>query len=338
MNRTVKTFAAMGMAMLTAAAPVYAEAVTESTAVEAEGLQLGQIYTAAHGDKCFTQAVAVVDGDTVVAAYINDFQFMEKNDTNVAVPNSDAAFGEGYAEGVVLTSKRDNAESYSAAMAEKAGSTTAIDANFEAIEAFAAGKTIAELDEVAGAEDAVDTVSGATLVDTPNYLKAIADAARAAQENAAVTFDGEAADLKLNVAYGAAHGDKCFTSTAVVTDGTNIVLSYIDDFQFMEQSDALVGVPNSDAAFGEGYAEGVVLVSKRVNTDAYSANMAEKASATNTIDANFDAIQNHVNTLSIADAEALAQSDAVEAADAVSGATLVDTVNYVAQIVDTAKQ
>ena len=341
MRKAMNFITAAGLAVMAVAAPAYAEAATEAVseaAVAAEGLQIGQIYTAAHGDKGFTQAVAVVEGDTVVAAYINEFQFMENTDETVAVPNSDAGFGEGYAEGVVLTNKRDNTAVYSALLAEKAGATNTIDGNFDAIQAYAAGKTIAELDETAASENAIDTVSSATLADTANYVKAIADAARAAQENEAVAYDGDAADLKLNVAYGAAHGEKCFTTAAVLTDGTDIVLSYIDEFQFMEASDTTVAVPNSDAGFGEGYAEGVVLTSKRENTENYSALLAEKASATNTIDGNFDAIQNHVNGMSIADAEALSQEDAVAAADAVSGATLADTVNYVGLIVETAKQ
>ena len=35
------------------------------------GLQIGQVYTAAHGTSCFTEAVAVVQDDVIVAAYID---------------------------------------------------------------------------------------------------------------------------------------------------------------------------------------------------------------------------------------------------------------------------
>ena len=82
-------------------------------------------------------------------------------------------------------------------------------------------------------------------------------------------------------------------------------------------------------------AEGKVLMSKRVNADYYSKMMAEKAGSTVSLDANYDAIQNHVNGMSIADAEALSKDE--KAVDAVSGATLVDTAGYVGVLVDAAK-
>ena len=209
-------------------------------------------------------------------------------------------------------------------------------ANFDAIQNFAVGKTISELEDVAakGAE-AVDAVSGATLVDTAGYLSAIVDAAKNAQTTQAVEFNGSSEDLKLNVVYGAAHGTKCFTSGAVATAGDTIVLSYIDEFQFAGSDAGVVGVPNSDSDFGAGYAEGKVLMSKRVNADYYSKMMAEKAGSTVSLDANYDAIQNHVNGMSIADAEALSKDE--KALDAVSGATLVDTAGYVGVLVDAAK-
>ena len=270
------------------------------------------------------------------AAYLDDFQFTSADADVTAVPNSDSDFAAGYAEGKVLMSKRANADYYSKMMAEKGGSTVALDANFDAIQNFAVGKTISELEDVAakGAE-AVDAVSGATLVDTAGYLSAIVDAAKNAQTTQAVEFNGSSEDLKLNVVYGAAHGTKCFTSGAVATAGDTIVLSYIDEFQFAGSDAGVVGVPNSDSDFGAGYAEGKVLMSKRVNADYYSKMMAEKAGSTVSLDANYDAIQNHVNGMSIADAEALSKDE--KAVDAVSGATLVDTAGYVGVLVDAAK-
>ena len=284
------------------------------------GIQIGQAYAAAHGTKCFTEAVAVVKDDVILAAYLDDFQFTSTDAGVTAVPNSDSDFAAGYAEGKVLMSKRTNADYYSKMMAEKGGSTVALDANFDAIQNFAVGKTISELEDVAakGAE-AVDAVSGATLVDTAGYLSAIVDAAKNAQTTQAVEFNGSSEDLKLNVVYGAAHGTKCFTSGAVATAGDTIVLSYIDEFQFAGSDAGVVGVPNSDSDFGAGYAEGKVLMSKRVNADYYSKMMAEKAGSTVSLDANYDAIQNHVNGMSIADAEALSKDE--KAVDAVSGAT-----------------
>lgn len=78
-----------------------------------------------------------------------------------------------------------------------------------------------------------------------------------------------------------------------------------------------------------------MLMSKRVNADYYSKMMAEKAGSTVSLDANYDAIQNYVNGMSIADTEALSNDE--KAVDAVSGATLVDTAGYVGVLVDAAK-
>lgn len=319
-------------------APAAAPAPAEPAAIVPVegGIQIGQAYAAAHGTKCFTEAVAVVKDDVILAAYLDDFQFTSADAGVTAVPNSDADFAAGYAEGKVLMSKRANADYYSKMMAEKGGSTVSLDANFDAIQSFAVGKTVSELEAVAAkGSEAVDAVSGATLVDTAGYLSAIVDAAKNAQTTQAVEFNGSSDDLKLNVVYGAAHGTKCFTSGAVVTAGDTIVLSYIDEFQFAGTDAGVIGVPNSDADFAAGYAEGKVLMSKRVNADYYSKMMAEKAGSTISLDANYDAIQNHVNGMSIADAEALSKDE--KAVDAVSGATLVDTAGYVGVLVDAAK-
>ncbi len=297
------------------------------------GLQLGLAYGAAHGKKCFSEAYVVVQGDTIVAAYIDEFQFMAAQ----GVPNSDGDFAAGYSDPATpLVSKRVNNEAYSALMANNAGSTVAIADNYDAIQDFAVGKTIAQVKEAAGKENAVDAVSGATLVDTAGYLGLIAQAAENAQGEAAVEFTGDSSQLKLNVAYGAAHGNKCFTAAAALTQGDTILLSYIDEFQFVASDAGLECVPNSDADFAAGYAEGKALASKRAVADYYSQNMAEKASSTVRIDDNFDAIQAHVNGMTIADAEALA-ADKEAAVDAVSGATLVDTNGYIGVIVAAAK-
>lgn len=87
------------------------------------GIQIGQAYAAAHGTKCFTEAVAVVKDDVILAAYLDDFQFTSTDAGVTAVPNSDSDFAAGYAEGKVLMSKRANADYYSKMMAEKGGSS-----------------------------------------------------------------------------------------------------------------------------------------------------------------------------------------------------------------------
>ena len=315
--------------------PAPAQTAPPAEKVEIEGgVQLGLAYAAAHGTKCFTEAYAAVQGDVIVAAYVDEFQFVADDAGLEVVPNSDKGFGESYAEGQALASKRVVADYYSALMADHAGSTVRIDDNYDAIQTFAVGKTIAEVESVAAGEGAVDAVSGATLADTAGYLSAIVQAAKNAQETQAVEFSGSSDSLKLNVAYGAAHGDKCFTAAAALTDGDKIVLSYLDEFQFTDAGD-VKGVPNSDAEFAAGYAEGKVLISKRMEADYYSALMAEHAGSTVRIDVNYDAIQAHVNGMTVVETEALAGSE--NAVDAVSGATLADTANYVGVIAKAAR-
>ena len=323
-----------------------AEPETKAAAVSAPaeivpvegGIQIGQVITAAHGNKCFSQVTTVVKDDVVIAAYIDEYQFGAA-DSVTGVPNGDDKdnFGAGFADGQMLFSKRVNADYYSKNMAEKAGSTVRLNDNYDEIQKFAVGKTLDELLAYKGDASAVDAVSGATLADTGNYLAAIGEAGKIAQKTQAVEFKGSSEDLKLNMAIGAAHGNKCFSTAAVLTDGENVILSWIDDFQFGSSSD-VEGVPNSDDAdnFGAGYADpSNVLFSKRVNADYYSDLMNKKANATVRIDENYNAIQNHVNGMSISDVKALSEKD--DAVDAVSGATLADTAGYVGLIAEAAK-
>ena len=155
----------------------------------AEGeLLMGQVDYPAHGDRSFAVITVALQDDVIVAAKIDEFQFMgDREDLKaVGVPNSDAAFGEAYPEGQVLGSKRANSDLYSLNM-QRAGSTVQIAANFNAIEAFVKGKTVAELEEIVnGYTDEtkagfVDAVSGATTADSWGYAKGILAAAKAAK-------------------------------------------------------------------------------------------------------------------------------------------------------------
>jgi hypothetical protein len=147
-------------------------------------LKVGRVEAAAHGTKCFTVAVAVVQNGVIVAASLDDYQFLG-SDVATGVPNSDKDFGLNYKDpNIVLASKKANAKYYSEHMAEAAGSTVSYDKNLAAVEKFATGKTIKSLEMTLSkksAEQVVDAVSGATLVDTSNDLKAILDAAKAAK-------------------------------------------------------------------------------------------------------------------------------------------------------------
>ncbi len=154
----------------------------------AEGeIKIGQVDYAAHGTGCFAVITAAVQDETIVAAKIDEFQFIgDREDlAAVGVPNSDASFGDSFPEGRVLGSKRVNNELYSLNM-QRAGSTVQIAANYDAIEAFATGKTIAELEAFVNGYTAetkaevIDAVSGATTADTWGYLQGILAAAKAA--------------------------------------------------------------------------------------------------------------------------------------------------------------
>jgi len=149
-------------------------------AEEAPAIKLGQVQWAAHGTKCFAVMTVVLEGDKIVAALIDEYQF---GAGMTGVPNSEAMFANE--EGKVLYSKRVNAAAYSANMAN-AGSTVALDVNYDLIQAFCVGKTVTELEAaIAGfggeATAAVDAVSGATLVDTLGYLQGLLAAAKAAK-------------------------------------------------------------------------------------------------------------------------------------------------------------
>ena len=147
----------------------------------ADDVKIGVAQYAAHGTKCFAVMTVAMQGDKIVDAYIDEYQFMAAG--SIGVPNSDKDFGTAYPEGKVLAYKRQNNEAYSANMA-KAGSTIALADNYAAIEAFVIGKTIAELEaaiEGKTAADMVDAVSSCTLVDTLGYIQGLIAAAKAAQ-------------------------------------------------------------------------------------------------------------------------------------------------------------
>ena len=99
----------------------------------ADEVKLGQVQFAAHGTKCFAVITVAMVGDKIADVLIDEYQPMAA-DTSVAVPNSETIFADLFAAGKVLASKVQNAAAYSANM-QKAGSTVAIDANYDIIEA-----------------------------------------------------------------------------------------------------------------------------------------------------------------------------------------------------------
>ena len=275
-------------------------------------------YGAAHGESSFTSVVvATAEDGTILGARVDEFQFMDESTEGiVGVPNSDASFAEGIIDGMVLMSKYENSDIYSAMIQEKAGATSTWAASMEAIEAYCVGKLPADLEDVS-----LDAVSGATLVDTPNYIALVAEVAQDDYHISSGTYTGDGSDLQMGRSYVVAHGESAFCDAASLVQGDTLVATNIDEFQFSD-ADTYEGVPNSDASFGENYADGVVLMSKAINSDVYFTAMQEKASATTPW---LDSIQ------AIEDYCAGSDIDSVtDEADAVSGATLVDTANYVA--------
>lgn len=141
-------------------------------------VKLGQYVGPAHGTRAFCVATVALDGDVIVSALIEEFQFMDPEFIIAVLPNPQFFTN---ADENVLGSKRINNEYYSSNMSEAADATQDLIVSYKAIEDFVAGKTITDLEsEIAGksAEEAVDAVTSCTLVDTLGYLEAILNAAK----------------------------------------------------------------------------------------------------------------------------------------------------------------
>lgn len=138
--------------------------------------KMGQALYAAHGTRAFCVATVAMDGDTIAAALLDEFQFVSPEGF-ATVPNPETFTN---ADGNVLGSKRLNDEAYSANMANS-GATQNLVTSYKAIEAYVVGMTVADLEaalEGKTSEDMVDAVSSSTLTDTYGYLMAILEAAR----------------------------------------------------------------------------------------------------------------------------------------------------------------
>lgn len=302
-------------------------------------------YGAPHGTRTFSSTVVLMQGDIIVDAHIDEFQYVQGEDWT-GVPNAKDAdgFGGGVEEGNVLISKRMDSEDYSAMMAENAGSTVAFADNLDAIEAAVQGKTVVEVEaliaEVQGLDEegsVSDVVSGATLADTAGYLQAIVDAA-----NEGVEFTGTEVDVsnvELSQSILAPNGTRSFLITTVAHEGDLVVAAAQDEFEYLSAEDA-IGVPNADSDFGGVFSEGVVLASKLMNNEMYSAMMAETAGSTTSFEDNMRAILEFATGKTtaeieeaIAELEGLTEDQTV--ADVVSAATFVNTPGYLQAIVHT---
>lgn len=310
----------------------------EKVSFSKDDIVLRRTLAAAHGEGSFARVGVVTQGDKIIKASIDEFQYFDQ-EGSTALPNQEAeeSFKKGAKEGKVLGSKVQNNDQYSKKMTEKAKSTVSIKDNYKAIEDFVAGKTVSEIeDTIKGAEDgkAIDAVSGATLVDTKGYLQAIVDAAK--NDKFAVKADTQNMDdLELKSTYGKRNDDKAIADVFVLVQNGKIVAASIDEYQYFGEN----GVPNSDKKFGENYADMKnQLASKLENDRAYSDLMKEKAKATNDISENFKAIQEFTKGKTAEEIKKVAdESEEGKPVDAVSGATLTDTVGYLNIIYDAAK-
>ncbi len=306
-------------------------------------LKISQALHAAHGTKAFAVATVVTDGTKIYRANLDEFQYVAKADY-VGVPNSNSDFGDFVADKTrVLASKKENDAAYSAGMAKSGGATQPLGKSYAAIEAFAEGKTIAELEgAIAGKESAavIDVVSGSTLTDTKGYIETIIMAAKNYSSDSSPVFAANhPANLKIGRAYHAAHGTKAFASATVAMEGGKVVGAYLDEFQYQAKA-SVTGVPNADKDFGTAVADATrALASKKVNNESYSANMAKSGGATQPLMKSYNAIEAFALGKTIAQLEgSIAGKEPAAVIDVVSGSTLADTKGYLETIIFAAAQ
>ena len=293
-------------------------------------------YGAPHGERAVGRAVVLTAGDTIVAAHLDEFQYMAPSDELTPVPNSDKGFGAGAKEGVVLISKKVNDATYSKNMADKAKATMLLSEGYAAIEAYVVGKTIAEVEETIKASEPgkpVDAVSSSTLVDTVGYLQLIVDVAKS-DAMVSVGKVNDTANVTLKAAYGAPHGERSFGDAVVALEDGKVVAANLDEFQYF----AGEGLPNSDKGFGGNYAKPEApLASKKVNDESYSKNMADKAKATMLLSEGYAAIEAYAQGKTGQEIKDYAATqEAGKPVDAITSSTLVDTVGYLNLLADAA--
>ena len=150
--------------------------VTIFEASNIDDIKVQQLYGTAGNKNAVTDTFVVLEGDKIIAANIDEYQFMQGK----GVPNSDKKFGENYADSEkVLASKLENNEDYSGQMKEIAKAEHTLEENFKAIQDFVVGKTPEEIKEIIDSNEAgkpVDAISGATLTSTVGYLEEIYNA------------------------------------------------------------------------------------------------------------------------------------------------------------------
>ncbi|GHU63231.1 hypothetical protein FACS189418_6110 [Clostridia bacterium] len=310
-----------------------------SSTKEEKSYQIGQVTYAAHGTNSFAIATVVLqNGEVIQDSVLDEFQYFSSTTEGLTpVPNIQDLEAHTV-DDMVLASKIVNSSYYSNQMKDKAGSTKVYTENIKEIVAFTKGKTITELEEFVSIWEVMDSdaISGATLVDKVHYVEAILEAAKQAKlsSNRLTYTDEEVESSVLNMKLAGPHS-KCFAMVSVWSNHSKILLSYLDEFAYMDKETSK-GVPNSEG-MAKSIAETFVLGSKRDNSAAYSAHMQEVAKGTVAIDQNYNAIQTYANGKNISELKTWLEGQTKETVtDAVSGATLVDTQGYLRAIVEVA--
>ncbi|MBS4971712.1 peptidoglycan-binding protein [Lacticaseibacillus rhamnosus] len=303
-------------------------------------LVMRQLYAAPHGKQSFAAVNVTLNGDTIVSARINEFQYVKKSSDWTGVPNSNKDFGKNYPSGQILIAKAENSKPYSALMKKEAKATHTWEENETAITNFVKGKKISDLKaavaDVKGTKKVSDVVSGATFADTAGYLQAIYDAATTGMVAEGIQTTDP--NLTEGQVLAAPHGTQSFGIVTVAMQGDKIANVFLDEFQYMPAKD-FGAVPNSNTDFGKGIKAGTVLASKRANSDAYSAIMKSKGKATKSWQENSTAIDEFAKGKTIAELENAVNDlkGKKKASDVVSGATFTDTAGYLAAIIKAAK-
>ncbi|EPC84777.1 hypothetical protein Lpp126_03449, partial [Lacticaseibacillus paracasei subsp. paracasei Lpp126] len=108
-----------------------------SAKVPAAGtLVMRQLYAAPHGKQSFAAVNVTLNGDTIVSAKIDEFQYVKKSSDWTGVPNSNKDFGKSYPKGQFLIAKAENSKPYSALMKKEAKATHTWEENETAITNF----------------------------------------------------------------------------------------------------------------------------------------------------------------------------------------------------------
>ena len=144
-------------------------------------------------------------------------------------------------------------------------------------------------------------------------------------------------NLILHRGYPHSENARSFPRIVVATSADKIVSLAIDEYQYYNEEDGYKAVPNSDKGFGEGAAEGKVLVSKLDNEEKYTEAMKEAGSPTS-LKETYEGIANFVKGKTIKEIEDFLKDTSEEdIIEAVSGATFKSTPTLLNLIVEVAK-